>query len=154
MIKASENENISLIEKYAKMHSYFSSLSNTFVQVSVVLVLALHENQHLKETIEKCNVYVIMVILAMFTGIIFTCRLIHGLRTKQSGHLRDFIIFRYLLLIFADFRLTLVAMIMITLFTGVWWMRLCGLLGLSLLCLGSVLDLGPTIILHSIWIQE
>ena len=153
MIMESKNEKIVLIEKCVKIYSYASSLMNFILQVTVVLVLALHENQHLKETLANCKVTLALVILAVLTGIIFTCRLIHGLRTKQSGHLKDYIIFRCLLLSFAVI-LTVVAVTMITIFSGVWWMPLCGLFALSLVCVFSVLDLGPTTILHSIWSQE
>lgn len=152
MIMVSKNENMVLIEKYVKNYSYTSSLSNSLLQVTVVLILALHENQHLSETIANCKITLAVVLLAVLTGIIFTCRLIHGLRTKQSRLLRDYVNFRCLLLSSAVI-LTVVAVTMITVFSGFWWMPLCGLLALSLVCVFSVLDLGPTIILHCIWTQ-
>ena len=152
MILESKNENISLIEKYVKIHSYVSSLLNSVLQVAVVLFIALHENenQQLSETIANFKVTVTIVIL---TGIIATCGLIYGLRTKQSGYLKYYIIFRYLLLIFTIIAI-IVVVTLITIYTGVWWTPLCGLLVLTLVCLFSVLDLGPTIILHSIWIHS
>lgn len=152
MILESKNENISLMEKYVKIHSYVSSLLNSVLQVAVVLFLALHENenQQLRETIANFKVTVTLVTL---TGIIATCGLIYGLRTKQSGYLKYYIIFRYLLLSFTVIAI-IVVVTLITIYTGLWWTPLCGLLVLTLVCLFSVLDLGPTIILHSIWIHS
>ena len=152
MIEESKNENISLIEKYVKIHSYVSSLLNSVLQVAVVLFLALHENQQLRETITNFKV-TITISVVILIGIIATCSLIYGLRTKQSGYLKYYIIFRYLFLSSAVIAI-IVAVTLITINTEVWWTPLCGLLALPLVCLFSVLDLGPTIILHSIWIHS
>merc|ERR1719468_109075 len=104
----------------------------------------------MRETIANFKITITVVIL---TGTIATFSLIYGLRTKQSGYLKYYIIFRYLLLSSAVIAI-IVAVTLITINTGVWWAPLCGLMALPLVCLFSVLDLGPTIILHSIWIYS
>ena len=157
MIRECKEENTIGIEKILTVYCLVSALTNLIINFAGLLLLVVYEEKHLKDAIESLfqsyTVGHILVLLIFIGGIVFTSKLIHGLRTKQDGHLSDYIIFRYILL-GLTLILTIITVSMMTTNTGDWCVPLYGLLALSLGCLIFMLDVGPTIILHSIWKQE
>ena len=150
-------ENVSGIEEIAKAYSYVYAILNLILNLVGLFLLSVYE--HLKAGIEFIFSTgpggPILVLLIFLIGIFYSSKLIHGLRTHQDRHLGDYIVFRYFILA-VTIILTIIAMTVfsINFSEQILWTTLCGFLGLALGCLNFMLDVGPTIILHSIWSQE
>ena len=151
-------ENVSGIEEIAEAYTYFSAILNLVLNF-VGCFLTVFEEQYLKAGIEFIFRFSqagpILVLLIFLIGIFYTSKLLHGLRTHQDGHLGDYIVFRYFML-GVTIILTIVAttQFSINFSESLHETILCGFLALALGCLIFMLDVGPTIILHSIWSQE
>jgi len=154
-------ENVSGIEDIAKAYSYVSAILNLIFNLAGLFLLTVYEEQHLKAGIEfifsSSPGGPIMVLLIFLIGIFYNSKLIHGLRTNQDEHLRDYIVFRYSMLA-VTIILTIVATTQFSInfseSESLHVTILCGFLALALEFLIFMLDVGPTIILHSIWSQE
>ena len=159
MFFESRAKNVSGIEDIAKAYSYVSAILNLILNLAGLLVLTVYEEQFLKTAIEsifRTNPSgPILVLLIFLIGIFYNSKLIHGLRMHQDGHLRGFIIFRYFMLgVTLILTIVTTAVISINLSNHLEWTTLCGFLALAFGCLLFMLDVGPTIILHSLWSQE
>ena len=151
-------ENVGGIEEIAKAYSYVSAILNLILNLAGLFLLTVYEEQHLKAGIEfifsSSPGGPILILLISLIGIFYSSKLIHGLRMHQDRHLRDYIIFRYFM-VAITWVLTIAAIAQITSlhyqhFLG---LNLC-LLALGCLILMFMLDVGPSIILYSIWSQE
>ena len=152
-------KNVSGIGEIAKAYSYVSAILNLILNLAGLLVLTVYEEQFLKTAIEsifRTNPSgPILVLLIFLIGIFYNSKLIHGLRMHQDGHLRGFIIFRYFMLgVTLILTIVTTAVISTNLSNHLEWTTLCGFLALAFGCLLFMLDVGPTIILHSLWSQE
>lgn len=158
MLFESRAKNVSGIEDIAKGYSYLSAILNLILNLAGLLLLTVYEEQFLNAAVE----YIfrtnpggpILVLLIFLTGIFYNSKLIHGLRMQQDEHLKGYIIFRYLLLgVTLILTIVTTAVISINFSDHLEWTTLCGFLALAFGCLIFMLDVGPTIILHSLWNQ-
>ena len=152
-------ENISGIGEIAKAYSYVSAILNLILNLAGLFLLTVYEEHYLESGIEfifhSNSGGPILALLIFLTGMFYTSKLLHGLRMHQDGHLRGYIVFRYFMLGIIMI-LTIVTMTVISTNGAdqLQWTLLCGFLVLAFECLIFMLDVGPTIILHSIWKQE
>merc|ERR1712137_806078 len=93
-----ENPNLSWIEDIAKAYTYFSAILNLVLNFVGFFLTGFHREQNLKAGIEfifcTSPTGPILVLVIFLIGIFYTSKLLHGLRTHQRGHLRDYIVFR------------------------------------------------------------
>ena len=152
-------ENISGIGEIAKAYSYVSAILNLILNLAGLFLLTVYEEHYLESGIE----FIfhtnpggpILALLIFLTGMFYTSKLLHGLRMHQDEHLKGYILFRYFMLgIIVILTIVTVTVISINGAEQLQWTLLCGFLVLALECLIFMLDVGPTIILHSIWNQE
>ena len=158
MLFESRAKNVSGIEDIAKGYSYLSAILNLILNLAGLLLLTVYEGQFLKAAVE----YIfstnpggpILVLLIFLIGIFYNSKLIHGLRMHQDEHLKGYIIFRYLMLgVTLILTIVTTAVISVNFSDHLEWTTLCGFLALAFGCLIFMLDVGPTIILHSLWNQ-
>jgi len=150
-------ENVGGIEEIAKAYSYVSAILNLIFNLAGLFLLTVYEEQHLKAGIEfifrSSQAGPILVLLIFLIGIFYSSKLIHGLRTNQDGHLRDYIVFRYFM-VAVTIILTIVATAQFSinfhapLLGPILYVFLALVLGFMMI---FILDVGPTIILYSIW---